>query len=211
LDVTNTSAKYHRLRTISMTFESRLDQAFTSSLRILAVLRAVERIETAIDRALDGDDPDSRVWGFISASDFLVVVQDVTTWALSNFECFSARPEAENLPNGVRIAADFHFTMMPRRLLPFASGSSVRTLRKTAEPGLRAAALWLAEALLAKQETYNGVETVDPPARQWRLLKRRTPTGLYWLLQQMTAWPRRYIRHQWMDINSILALYHQPV
>src|ERR1700723_2916797 len=125
--------------------------------------------------------------GFIGALDFLVVVQDVTTGALSNSECFPARPEAENLPNGVRNPADFYFTMLSRRLLPFASGSSVRTLRNTAEPGLRAAALWLAEALLAKQESYTGLETVDPPARQWRLLK------------QMTAWPQRYIRHQWMD------------
>jgi len=207
-DVADASAEYHRLRTTSATLESRLDQALSSSLRVLAVTRSIERIETAIDRALEGEDPDSRVWGFISAPEFLVVVQDVTTWALSNFECFPARPEAENLPNGVRNPADFYFTMMPRRLLPFDSGSSLRTLRKTAEPGLRAAALWLAEALLAKQEAYTGVETVDPPARQWRLLKRRTPTGLYWLLQQMTAWPRRYIRHQWMDLNSILALYH---
>jgi hypothetical protein len=39
--------------------------------------------------------------------------------------------------------------MMPRRLPSFASGSDVRTLRKTAEPGLRAAALWWAEALVA--------------------------------------------------------------
>jgi hypothetical protein len=140
--------------------------------------------------------------------DFLVVVRDVTTWALSNFECFHARPEAENLPNGVRIAADFYFTMMPRRLPPFASGRSVRTLSSTPEPGLRAAALWLAEALLAKQETYTTVDTVDPPARQWRLLKRKTPTGLFWLHQQMTSWPRRYVDHQWMDLGSILSLYH---
>ena len=90
---------------------------------------------------------------------------------------------------------------------PFDSAFSVRTLRKTPEPGLRAAALWKAEALLAKQEAYTRVETVEPPARQWRLLKRRTPTGLYWLLQQMAAWPRRYTRHQWMDLNSILVLY----
>ena len=196
---------------ISTTFEIKLDQALTSSLRVLAAMRAVERVETAIDRAIEGYDPDYRVWGFIGALDFLVVVQDVTTWALSNFECFPARPEAENLPNGVRNPADFYFTMLPRRLLPFASGSSVRTLRNTAEPGLRAAALWLAEALLAKQESYIGVETVDPPARQWRRLKRRTPTGLYWLLQQMTAWPQRYVRHQWMDLNSILGLYYQPI
>jgi hypothetical protein len=211
LKVANTSAEYHRLRMISTTFEIKLDQALASNLRVLAVMRAVERIETAIDRAIEGYDPDYRVWGVIGALDFLVVVQDVTTWALSNFECFPARPEAENLPNGVRNPADFYFTMLPRRLLPFASGSSVRTLRNTAEPGLRAAALWLAEALLAKQESYTGVETVDPPARQWRLLKRRTPTGLYWLLQQMTAWPKRYIRHQWMDLNSILGLYYQPI
>src|SRR6266403_1464676 len=99
------------------------------------------------------------------------------------------------------------FTMMPRHLPPFASESDVRTLRKTAEPGLRAAALWWAEALLAKQEAYKMEETVHPPARQWRLLKRRAPTGLYWLLQQMSAWPRRYINQQWLDLGSILSLY----
>ena len=208
LDLGKASAEYHRLRTISATLEARLDQALASSVRMLAVLRAIDRMEMAIEGALEGRDPDSRVWGFISASGFLDVVQDVNTWALSNFESFHARPEAENLPNGVRIAAGFYFTMMPRRLLPFASGHSVRTLRKTAEPGLRAAALWLAEALLAKQEAYTAATTVDPPARQWRLLKRKTPTGLYWLQQQMTTWPRKYIDHQWMDLGSILSLYH---
>lgn len=207
IDVSKTSAEYHRLRTISATLESRLDQGLASSLRVLAVIRAIDRIEKAIDRALHGHDPDRRVWGFISASDFLDVVQDVTTWALSNFECFHARPEAENLPNGVRIAAGFYFTILPRRLPPFASGRSVRTLRETSEPGLRAAALWLAEALLARQETYVTVDTVSPPARQWRLLKRKTPTGLFWLQQQMTSWPRRYKDHQWMDLGAILSLY----
>lgn len=90
----------------------------------------------------------------LTASEFLTVVQDVTTWALSYFECFHARQKAENLPTGVRIVADFYSTMMPRHLPPFASESDVRTLRKTAEPGLRAAAVWWAEALLAKQEAY---------------------------------------------------------
>ena len=63
------------------------------------------------------------------------------------------------------------------------------------------------EALLAKQEAYKMEETVHPPARQWRLLKRRAPTGLYWLLQQMSAWPRRYKNQQWLDLGSILSLY----
>jgi hypothetical protein len=50
----------------------------------------------AIERILEGRDPASRIWGFIGASDFLDVVQDVTTWALSNIESFHARPEAEH-------------------------------------------------------------------------------------------------------------------
>ena len=207
MDVADASAEYHRLRTVSTTFETRLDQAVTSSLRVLVVMSAVDRIEAAIDQALGGDNPDSRVWGLIGASDFLVVVQDVATWALSNFECFPARPEAENLPNGVRNPADFYFTMKPRRLPPYASGSPLRTLAKTPEPGLRAAALWLAEALLAKQEAYTSAPTLEAPARQWRLLKRRTPTGLYWLLLQMARWHRGYIGSQWMDLNYILDLH----
>jgi hypothetical protein len=104
----SSNPKLHRLRTTSTAFETRLDQLIGPSLRLLAVLLAVDRIESAIDQAIDGYDPDRRVWGCISAADFLMVVQDVTTWALSNFECFAARPEAENLPNGVRSAAGFY-------------------------------------------------------------------------------------------------------
>jgi hypothetical protein len=82
VDASKASAEYHRLRTISVTLENRLDQGLASSLRVLAILRAIDRIEMAIDRALVGYDPDSRAWGFISAREFLVVVRDVTTWAL---------------------------------------------------------------------------------------------------------------------------------
>jgi hypothetical protein len=54
------------------------------SVRVLAVTLAVDRMEKAIDRAVEGHNPDSCAWGPLSASDFFVVVQDVTTWALSN-------------------------------------------------------------------------------------------------------------------------------
>src|ERR1700731_3692062 len=60
---------------------------------------------------------------------------------------------------GVRIVADFYFTMMPRHLPPFASESDVRTLRKTAEPGLRAPARGWADVRLGKQEASKIVET----------------------------------------------------
>jgi hypothetical protein len=104
--------------------------------------------------------------------------------------------------------ADVHARSRAPALHSFASGSDVRTLRKTAEPGLRAAALWWAEALLASQKAYKTVETVHPPARQWRLIKRRTPTGSYWLFERMSVWHRRYINQQWLDLSSILRLYH---
>jgi hypothetical protein len=117
-----------RLRGKSAALEGTLDRAFATKRKVIAVIRAVERMETAIDRALGGHDPDNRIWGPLSASEFLIVVQDVTTWALSNFECFHARLEAENLPTGVRIVADFYFTMMPRHLSPFASDLSKRSI-----------------------------------------------------------------------------------
>jgi hypothetical protein len=165
-------------------------------------------MEAVIDRAIGGHDPDNRIWGPLSASAFLIVVHDVTTWALSNFQGFHARPEAEDLPTGVRIVADFYFTMMPRHLPPFASESDVRTLRKRRNRAFAPLPCGGRKRCWGNRNPYNMVETVHPPARQWRLLKRRPPTGLYWLLQQMSAWPRRYINQQWMDLGSILSLYH---
>jgi hypothetical protein len=43
-------------------------------------------METAIDRAVGGHDPDNRISGPLSASAFLIVVQDVMTWASSNLQ-----------------------------------------------------------------------------------------------------------------------------
>jgi len=45
LDHAGTHAEFHRLRTISTTFETRLDQAIGPSLRLLAVLRAIDRVD----------------------------------------------------------------------------------------------------------------------------------------------------------------------
>jgi hypothetical protein len=107
VDTVKGARECQRLRTKSAELERTLDEGLAKNLKVLAVIRAVDRMEVAIDCALEGHDPDSRIWGPLSASDFLIVVQAVTTWALSNFECFHARPEAENLPTGVRIVADF--------------------------------------------------------------------------------------------------------
>jgi hypothetical protein len=43
-------------------------------------------METAIDRAVEGHDPDNRISGPLSASAFLIVVRGVMAWALSNLQ-----------------------------------------------------------------------------------------------------------------------------
>jgi len=89
-----------------------------------------------------------------------------------------ARPAAENLhqrrsESPLTFLPYFRDDAAPPAPIRFRAFLSA-TLSNTPEPGLRAAALWMAEALLAKQETYTTIDTVAPPARQWRLLKRKT-------------------------------------
>jgi hypothetical protein len=58
-------------------------------------------METVIRRAIAGESPDVRTWGLLCADEFLRIVQDVTSWALTNFEAFRARPAAEEVPLGI--------------------------------------------------------------------------------------------------------------
>jgi hypothetical protein len=50
--------------------EGALDRAFATKLKVIAVIRAVDRMETTIDRAIGGHDPNNRIWGSLSASPF---------------------------------------------------------------------------------------------------------------------------------------------
>jgi hypothetical protein len=66
-----------------------------------------------------GEAPDASTWGPFRASDFLLIVQDVTSWALTNFEAFRARPAAEELPRGICGTGGPHFRKAPRLQPPY--------------------------------------------------------------------------------------------
>jgi len=62
---------------------------------------------------------------------------DVTSWALTNFEVFRARPAAEELPLSIIGTGRPYFGKAPRLQLPFDSNGAVRTLSsvgKTPKP-----------------------------------------------------------------------------
>ena len=60
-------------------------------------------MESTIGRAIAGEAPSSHDWGTLTPSEFLQVAHDVTTWSLTNFEAFKARPASEDPPAGTRL------------------------------------------------------------------------------------------------------------
>ena len=75
--------------------EPGINRAFASSCNFYHLISAIEEMEMVIRRAIAGEAPDAFTWGPLRANDFLQIVQDVTSWALTNFEAFKARPAAE--------------------------------------------------------------------------------------------------------------------
>jgi hypothetical protein len=81
--------------------EVSINRALGSNRDFFHLTSAIEKMETVIRRAIAGESPEVLVWGPLCADEFLRIVQDVTSWALTNFEAFSARPAAEELPMGI--------------------------------------------------------------------------------------------------------------
>ena len=196
--------EYVRLRRLSVAIENGINAAEVDDPRAVAVGHAIGEMETALDNAIRGLAPPSRKWGALTTSEFLHVVKDVTAWALTNFESFNARPAAEDAPNGVRTPAATYFAVKRRLLSAFVDDSSLRTLADTPEAGLRAAALWWAHVLLAHRYPYGPAMALSAPARQWRLLKCRSPRGLNWLHTRMQLWPKNYVRDHWIVLDEFI-------
>src|SRR5271167_4875322 len=88
--------------------------AFASNRDFFHLTLAIEEMEMVIGRAIAGEAPDASTWGPLRASDFLPIVQDVTSWALTNFQPFKARPAAEELPHGISGTGSPYFRNAPR-------------------------------------------------------------------------------------------------
>ena len=82
--------------------EDNINRALCSNRDLFHLTTAIQEVQTAIRRAIAGEAPNAVTWGPLRAGEFLRIVQDVTSWALTNFEDFRARPAAEELPPGIR-------------------------------------------------------------------------------------------------------------
>lgn len=157
-----------------------------------------------IKRAIAGEAPNAFTWGPLSADNFLRIVHDVTSWALTNFESFRARPATEELPHGISGTSFPYFGKASRQQPPFDCNGAVRTLSSVNDPALRCPALWWAHVLLAESHRCCNPTQIGLPARQWHLLRSRCPAGLHWLRERMASWPAEYVRQHWSPIEPML-------
>jgi hypothetical protein len=184
--------------------QDNINRALCSNRDFFHLTSAIEETETAIRRAIAGETPDVFTWGPLRADEFLQIVQDVTNWALTNFEAFRARPAAEELPPGILGTGSPYFGKAPRLQPPFDSNAVVRTLSSVNDPALRCPALWWAHVLLAESHRCCNPSRMGLPARQWHLLRTRCPVGLHWLMERMKHWPASYVRRHWTPLESLL-------
>jgi hypothetical protein len=181
-----------------------INRAMGSNRDFFHLTLAMEEMEAVIRSAISGEAPDAVTWGPLRADEFLRIVQDVTSWALTNFEAFKARPAAEELPNCISGTGSPYFRKPFRRQPPLDSNAPVRMLSAVNDPTQRAPALWWAHVLLAESHRCCNPSHVGLLARQWHLLRSRCPVGLHWLTERMKQWPADYVRQHWTPLESLL-------
>ena len=71
--------------------ENRLRLLHQQNVHFRNLTHVLRAIETAIGDAIAGDAPNSAEWGLLTATEFLQVIHDVTTWSLTNFEIFKLK------------------------------------------------------------------------------------------------------------------------
>jgi hypothetical protein len=184
--------------------EDSINRALGANRDFFHLTSALREIETAIRRAIAGESPDVLTWGPLRADEFLRIIQDVTTWALTNFEAFRARPAAEELPLGILGTGRPYFGKAHRLQPPFDSTGAVRTLSSVNDPALRCPALWWAHVLLAESHRCCNPSQMGLPARQWHLLRSQCPVGLHWIMERMRHWPAGYVRRHWTPLESLV-------
>lgn len=160
------------------------------------VRRAIQVTQDALSAALSGRPPHAPTWGILQAADFLTIIDDLTSWARSNFELTAAYPPIHSLPIGLPGATSALFSPRRRPLLPWRTGGRVQTLASVVDPAARAAALWWAYALAADADPTTGLRLESEP-RQTSFLESRAPEGLAWLWGRMARWPASYVSSRW--------------
>ena len=171
-----------------------------------AMLGSLLEIERTMADALSGQNPNRLVWGKLSAEEFLVVVQDVTTWALTHFEPVRAWSIAEEL-SPVEEQEGYGMVGRLRRMLPsdYRGHQFIRTLRDVTTPRVRGAARWVAHALLCVTHSDASDRRAGPTTqeRQAARILRTAPAGREWLADRQQGWPAHYTRDWWITVRQI--------
>ena len=103
-------------------------------------LGSLLEIERAIADALAGKNPNRLVWGRLTAEEFLLVIQDVTTWSLTHFEPVRAWSIAEEL-SPVEEQEGYGMVGRLRRMLPCDYGGISSFARSATSSRLESEAL----------------------------------------------------------------------
>jgi hypothetical protein len=170
------------------------------------MLGSLLEIERAIADALAGITPNCLVRGKLTAQEFLTVVDDVTTWSLTHFEPVCAWSGAEDL-TAVEEQEGYGIVGRLQRQCGSEDHSQnrKRTLREITHPKIRAAALWVAHALLASchRDASDRSSGATPQERQMARILRSAPAGREWLADRQERWPTAYRRQWWIDIRQM--------
>jgi hypothetical protein len=164
-----------------------------------AILGSLLEIERATCDALRGIAPNRLFWGPLEPQEFLRVLGDLTTWALSHFEPVRAWSIAEDL-TATEEQEGYGLIGRLRRVSP-ADDPTVpfpRTLSEIAHPKIRGGALWVAHSLMSASHTAasDRKSGPNPQDRQTIRVLSCSPAARDWLRTRQEDWPSDY-RHQW--------------
>jgi len=166
----------------------------------------LKAFEAAIIAATAGYSPPDEQWGSLRARDFLNIVQDVTTWSLTNFENFKAPCPATVYYQTWAPFLPPIFLFAPSHVPAWTPDKPERSMRLCVNPDERRNAFWISLALLAAD--HPGMprmgRPVDRQTRQRQIFKGQNPAGLAWLVSRMQQWPEGYKNSCWVAWEELL-------
>lgn len=172
----------------------------------VVMLGSLLEIEQTTAAAIAGTAPNAFQWGTLTAAAFLMILEDVTTWALTHFEPVRSWSVAEDF-TPTEEQEGYGLIGRGRRMSAsdYRANQLTRSLRDIPNPKVRGGALWTAHALLASCHTAasdrsSGTNTQD---RQRALLSRAAPASRHWLAQRQTQWPPQYRRTRWIELQAL--------
>ena len=170
------------------------------------VLACLLHLEKTTAAAIAGVAPDPWSWGKLTPDEFLMILNDLTTWALTHFEAVRSWSVAEDLtPAEEQEGYGLIGRLRRMSASEYPEQRMTRSLRDVAAPKVRGAALWVAHAFMATchiaaSDRPSGMTTQD---RQAAWLPRSAPAARRWLALRQESWPTSYRHERWIDVREL--------